>query len=478
MAMSKGRIILIAAGVVALAAGATGFAVNRRFKRSEPVVYADPIERFKYGSIGTEGFFLPIRIFDVLPDICPDKFPGGYAALGWLYEPGKPLPIGLSQRDMGVMRFGFNCAACHSGSYRESKDSKTEHVLGAPPIKLDLEKFLRLSIDCVLDPRFTVDTTMTKMEAHEPLSFTDSLVFRYLVLPKVMENTVATKELLNFFDRRPDYGPGRFDALNFIRLDLGFHPDKDGLIGTTDYPSIWDQESRKTHFAQWDAATNSIPERNRLAAIIAAGNDLEAIDEDELRWLDKWLLTMPVPAYPFTVDEALAKKGQPLFEQHCANCHAPEGKRTGLPTPLAEIGTDPNRTNSLTPEVGAAINTMHATRWSIKSFRKTGGYANVLLDAVWMRAPYLHNGSVPTLRELLNAPEKRAKVYYRGYDVFDQKNYGFVASGPDAEKAGWKYDTSVAGNSNAGHNYASDLSDDEKDALIEYVKLRDKHPAR
>ena len=53
-------------------------------------------------------------------------------------------------------------------------------------------------------------------------------------------------------------------------------------------------------------------------------------------------------------------------------------------------------------------------------FRKTNGYANQPLDGIWLRAPYLHNGSVPTLRDLLEPPEQRPKVFYRGYDVFDQ----------------------------------------------------------
>ena len=53
-------------------------------------------------------------------------------------------------------------------------------------------------------------------------------------------------------------------------------------------------------------------------------------------------------------------------------------------------------------------------------FRKTHGYANQPLDGIWARAPYLHNGSVPTLRDLLNAPSERPKAFYRGYDVFDR----------------------------------------------------------
>ena len=73
------------------------------------------------------------------------------------------------------------------------------------------------------------------------------------------------------------------------------------------------------------------------------------------------------------------------------------------------------------------------TPWKFSHFRKTDGYANMPLDGVWLRAPYLHNGSVPTLRALL-FPEERPAVFYRGYDVYDWQRVGFVAEGPDAER--------------------------------------------
>jgi len=67
-------------------------------------------------------------------------------------------------------------------------------------------------------------------------------------------------------------------------------------------------------------------------------------------------------------------------------------------------------------------------------------------------------------------PEQRSKVFYRGYDVYDQANMGFVSSGPQAEQEGFRYDTSIVGNSNQGHTYGTDLSDADKQALIEYLK--------
>jgi hypothetical protein len=101
---------------------------------------------------------------------------------------------------------------------------------------------------------------------------------------------------------------------------------------------------------------------------------------------------------------------------------------------------------------------------------KQNGYVNVTLEGLWLRGPYLHNGSVPTLADLLEVPAQRPKVFYRGYDVLYAEKVGFVSQGSDAERIGFRYDTSVAGNSNAGHLWGTTLGADEKHALLEYLK--------
>lgn len=101
---------------------------------------------------------------------------------------------------------------------------------------------------------------------------------------------------------------------------------------------------------------------------------------------------------------------------------------------------------------------------------KLEGYQGMPLDGVWLRAPYLHNGSVPTLATLLMPPPQRPKVFYRGYDVYDQVNVGFVTQGEQAERAGWKHEVNVRGDGNQGHTYGTELAAEEKAALVEYMK--------
>ena len=108
--------------------------------------------------------------------------------------------------------------------------------------------------------------------------------------------------------------------------------------------------------------------------------------------------------------------------------------------------------------------------WDFQHFRSTGGVVNIPLDALWIRAPYLHNGSVPFLAEMFETPDKRTKVFHRGLDVYDPQRMGFVSEGDEAERAGTIYDTSVEGNSNQGHLWGIELTPEEKRALIEYLK--------
>ena len=144
--------------------------------------------------------------------------------------------------------------------------------------------------------------------------------------------------------------------------------------------------------------------------------------------------------------------------------------------PIADIATDRGRLDSYTYDVAVNQNLIFAgyegERFS--HFRKTFGYANSPLDGIWLRAPYLHNGSVPTLRDLLEPSAQRPKTFYRGYDVYDQKKAGFVSD--VSEEGGRKYflyDTGQDGNSNKGHEgkrYGTELTAAEKDALVEYLK--------
>jgi hypothetical protein len=89
------------------------------------------------------------------------------------------------------------------------------------------------------------------------------------------------------------------------------------------------------------------------------------------------------------------------------------------------------------------------------------------LDGIWLRGPYLHDHSVPTIRDLLNPPSQRPQNFYTGDDLIDTQNVGFVST--VAHDMGRQFQPS-SGNTNSGHLYGSDLPAPEKSALLEYLK--------
>ncbi len=93
------------------------------------------------------------------------------------------------------------------------------------------------------------------------------------------------------------------------------------------------------------------------------------------------------------------------------------------------------------------------------------------LNGIWATAPYLHNGSVPNLYELLLTPEERSQKFYVGNREFDPQQVGYVSTESTSEDlALFEFDTALKGNSNQGHAYGTDLPEAEKWQLVEFLK--------
>jgi mono/diheme cytochrome c family protein len=230
----------------------------------------------------------------------------------------------------------------------------------------------------------------------------------------------------------------------------------------------------------WDGNNTSVDERNRSAAF-GTGALPPTLDRPSLRRTEDWLLDAAPPAYPYPIDAALAAKGKPIYAQYCARCHGASGadftgELVGKVTPIDEIWTDRHRLDSYSFSLCVNQGQLYAAypEERFQHFRKTNGYANQPLDGIWLRAPYLHNGSVPNLRALLEPASKRPASFYRGYDVYDPKNVGFVADVSNEKgRSFFLFDTTLTGNGNYGHEgqvYGTDLSEDNKLALLEYLK--------
>ena len=134
--------------------------------------------------------------------------------------------------------------------------------------------------------------------------------------------------------------------------------------------------------------------------------------------------------------------------------------------------------NGLPPPVqinrAAGVNAKQARAQACMNFKDDPSdpkmvYKGRPLQGIWATAPYLHNGSVPNLYEMLLPPAQRSKTFYLGSRVFDPKNVGLETAKSDTNS--FMFDTSLPGNANTGHDYNNaGLSDADRWALVEYMK--------
>ena len=463
---------------------------------NEPFRYTSIEDHYKYGSIGSEpgvsllrpvgGALPPYAVFTALPSICRDTLPGGYASLGFIFEGGRDLPIGISRRRrQGIDHVGLNCAVCHTGTVRDTPASAPRIVPGMPAHQLDLQSFVEFVLQCSLDNRTTVETIRARLpESNGPSAF-ERLLLRVGFVDRLKLQTLNLHNRIAplLGDAVPRWGRGRVDTFNpykAIQFNWALNQlPRSELIGASDFPSLWNQQPREGMQLHWDGDNDSVDERN-LSAGLGAGITPATVDHAGLKRVRDWIWNLPPPRYPYGVDTALAARGAAVYQQTCLDCHGDHrfrdgfrsGARIGQVVRASDIGTDRHRLDSYTEAFAANQYTLFPeSPYRFRRFRKTDGYANHPLDGIWARAPYLHNGSVPTLRDLLEPPAQRPTAFYRGYDVYDQARVGFVSDvGEERGRQFFRFDTSIPGNSNAGHVYGTTLPDEDKRAIVEYLK--------
>ena len=382
--------------------------------------------RFLVDAWGTEAQddWPPPRFLLDLLKAEPDVFGPQFSKFGFVPDPADDLPYGLKRGLADPARVQQTCAVCHVGVL---PDGRT--WLGAPNTRLELARF-----------QLAVDDRWVK--AGHPS--------RYDALQKT---------------KLAGLGPGRASA------ESGSYPQ----LVAADYPAYFSlgQRSRLNYLGTGldvrsevflsifstgpgspDPATATIPfpDDARTGAFLA------------------FFSQMAPPAGP-AQDPALVASGKAAFAKaRCGACHhlddlakdtvvtwdaAKERFPGDDPAfPDGSIATDAQHRLLVTSSAGTGGDQGRddLLRFILSHHLHVGGsdgYRALDLHGLWATAPYLHNGSVPTLADLLKPAAERPATWQRG---------------------DFTVDTTVAGNSNAGHEFGTTLSADEKAALVAFLE--------
>jgi mono/diheme cytochrome c family protein len=345
-----------------------------------------------------------------------------------------------------------------------------QFAVGGPAHTLNLQGLLRFLIAASHDRRFTAARLMPEIALHFPLDALDWATYSLVLIPKTRSALRLAEHELGWMDRKPAWGPGRDDAFNLPKFILTQTPWDDS-VGNTDFPALWRLHNRA------GGLLHSAGEAENLYAVVATsamgiGSLPTSGFAPRNEWIESFIGKLEPPPFPGKIDAELARSGERVFAATCAFCHAENGARTGTAIPLSEIGTDPEHVLAWrqpnADRMNAVVRLLGASNADIQGAQ--GGYVAKPLVGVWLLGPYLHNGSVPTLSDLLSRPEQRPRVFYRGYDVVDLEKIGFVSTGSQAAAQGFRFDTSLRGNGNGGHEYGTELGESDKRALLEYLK--------
>ncbi|WP_095133068.1 di-heme-cytochrome C peroxidase [Pseudomonas sp. Irchel s3h14] len=241
------------------------------------------------------------------------------------------------------------------------------------------------------------------------------------------------------------------------------------------------------------------------------------------------------------IDKTQAAKGRELFTENCAGCHVPRSVQSDgrwvqhlKMLPVEFIGTDPGAANNIadhrfdltalqwdpaelaqldvqlqpTPTESLDLSKLSsakglayitafvgnrayreanipaAERPDMDGFglpigvRELRAYKARPLAGIWATAPFLHNGSVPSIYQLLSPQDERTTTFYKGTFEYDPRHLGYRT---EAFTNGFMFDTRITGNHNSGHEFRAGkrgdgvigrlLQPEERWALLEYLKV-------
>jgi hypothetical protein len=307
-------------------------------------------------------------------------------------------------------------------------------------------------------------------------------------------------------------------------------PPRPRFEGSVNLPPMWFAPGDT--WAQWFAEIHDPGPRNwiqavstwevrppKMAAALKGAAIVASIHFDNIAEIQRSLELLRTPKWPEAVfgrlDRAKVDEGRALYDEQCAQCHT----RTVLPPnslgivfkerPAFDVGTDPTAYQQFAADIAARVSGLKDLSANILRLRQTqlerrfdkdvvanymklysrgrpnefalakdeysgtkdanwprtgAAYWASPLEGVFASSPYFHNGSVRTLWDVLTPPDQRPKTFRTGSTEFDVEGVGLRSEGR------FLYDTAEPGKGSGGHPFGTDLAQDKKAALIEYLK--------
>lgn len=450
---------------------------------------------------------------------------------GYLEDDGRELPVGFTtDRDRsGVVHVGQNCAACH---VREIVvDDETYRIDGAPGIinaeafHRDLQSAFAWTIadserfDAFIDRAIAASRRLNEPAAGDRAEVRAKILEWFQLYDAFYSATLPSSV---------SWGIGRIDALNQIFSRVAarvISPDPHSLITGNLAPAnrpvkppfLWNVN--RHDYTQWGGnivnGTADLALKRNYSQNLGVDGEVRPVldpsvpggidwladnstDFDGLARLERLVSWIGPPEWPWRVNRRLARRGAEVFAAECASCHGiqPGEPRPGNPdvwaTPVHNVGTDPTYFTTLvrtgdsgvlsgqlgpTAPIAVLVNVVNnaslrqhnpAINLNYVSRGVTpGGFESRVLQGIWAAAPYLHNGSVPTLADLLKPASERPQQFQMGNE-YDVRNIGLARH--QEPRPGSLFDTTLTGNSNAGHEFGTTLPESDKAALLEFLK--------
>lgn len=249
-------------------------------------------------------------------------------------------------------------------------------------------------------------------------------------------------------------------------------------------PPWWRMQKKPAMFNLGEARGDHA--RMMMAASMLCTDTVEALESIDAYAPDvrAFIASLDAPVWPFDIDVALAREGRQLFENTCSDCHGTYGENASYPArlvPLETVGTDAALVEFAFADGAPYIDWFNRSYYGELAIAAPGpGYVAPPLDGIWASAPFLHNGSVPSLRAVLDSRSRPALWRHTVTDASDPDSY-------DTRNMGWSYeivqpprssaadprriyDTGLPGYSNSGHPFGDHFDDTQRSAVLEYLK--------